>query len=345
MSDANSTKPHDRFARWLFSAPAAAAVYFRLALPPSLGSFVDVDSIEPLSPEGIDADLRESRGDLLFRVNTTSGPMMALLIFEHQSVADRLMGPRLLRYISQAWEREERREAGRRWPPVFASVLYNGLEPWTAPRSLAELVGDDECAQGFRAFTPQLEFSVVELRSLPDEQLHALADLRNSAAVALGLLGLKWGRSPALLKHFADWIQRFSDPQEEELATWSALVLYLVRCNSISARRYLDLIEANPSQGLEDMIKTTAEQLIDEGIEIGRTESHTEARAEGHAEGKAEGRSEALHDVMIRMLNAANASTPQRLLSIKHATPEQLEAWVTRLMLGDSIKDVIDAQQ
>ena len=68
MSSPEIPQPHDSLIRHTFGSPENAASLFRAQLPPSLAEVLNWERIQLESGSFVDAELRRSECDLLFRV-------------------------------------------------------------------------------------------------------------------------------------------------------------------------------------------------------------------------------------------------------------------------------------
>ncbi|SHH24982.1 Rpn family recombination-promoting nuclease/putative transposase, partial [Pollutimonas bauzanensis] len=96
---------YDQYYRKLFSSPHMVRALFQGILPPALLAMLDLDTLEPLPTNYVSGWQRDRRGDLVWRVRRRDGIMLYLLILlEHQSDQDRIMGIRIMGYSALLYE-------------------------------------------------------------------------------------------------------------------------------------------------------------------------------------------------------------------------------------------------
>lgn len=165
---------------------------------------LDLTSLERVNGSYVSDGGVQRHSDMVWRVRLSGEWIYIYLLLEFQSRSDHWMALRMQVYIGLLYQdlikRHELPQAG--WlPPVFPVVLYNGVKPWRANLSLAELiVAVPPDLQQLQAFQRYL---LIDQSRLPDV---ALAAIDNFAAMAFRVERLQTG---------ADVI--------EEIGRWSGL--------------------------------------------------------------------------------------------------------------------------
>src|SRR5205807_3930762 len=113
----------------------------------------------------------------------------------HQSRRDPQMPLRLLRYMTQLWDLQQREwedaktpARSRRLLPVVPVVFYTGRQAWRAPVRLADMM---DLPQELQAFVPGWETLFLNLHRTPPETL-----TRFATAVGWALRVLQAEREP-----------------------------------------------------------------------------------------------------------------------------------------------------
>ena len=322
MTESSSSNPHDAYVRRVFSRPAAAAAFFRFALPPELGREIAKDRIELLSSDSISPKLDESRGDLMYRVRGRSRDFVAILILEHQSSFDRRMPLRLLRYQTAAWEQIEQDSGSSPIPFIDVTVLYHGHTPWRGRRRFLDLYSDDPAeTKLFAASALDFGYRVVDLGVHPDEDLLDLVD-SGSPDTGLSLLGLKWSRRRELNARLGSWIERAREGpiSREELQAWRQLAVYLSKGSPLGADELYRTFQRASAKEYQEMGKTAAEELMERG----------EARL--------------LRRSLLKLLQKTGQQTPEREARIESADSNHLQHWLDETILsGADLAALIDA--
>ena len=216
---------HDlAFKRW-FDHRRMVEDLLRGFAPPGVAARLDFASLEQMSADYVDDDLRASRGDALWRVRRRRDGerewLYLLVLLEFQSTVDPFMAARVLAYTAQTYVKLVRAEAvrpGERLPPVLPVVIYNGRTRWSAAEDMDGLVA---AAGGALApFQPRQRYLLLDEHALRVEDLPE--DNAVSAQIALER-GSRSDMAPALRdldrllagpeheslrRAFAEWVRR-----------------------------------------------------------------------------------------------------------------------------------------
>ena len=255
---------------------------------------LDFDTLTPLPPDYVSADLRRRQGDLVWRVRFRDDRWLYLvLLLEFQAAVDRAMAVRLQACTALLYERliaaGELRKHGA-LPPVLPIVIYNGRRPWTAAADVAELV-----AFGGPALAP---YQPSQRYFLLDEGRARREGLPRDNLVST-LIGLETdpdrARLPELLEALIGLLREHEDAAlRQAFEAWIAQVLLPRRFRGV-APESLPRLEEVRTMLEENVREWTAEWVAEgreQGLEQGRAEGRQEGRAEGRQEGRAEGHAE-----------------------------------------------------
>lgn len=106
MKKKNSTHvPHDATFRQFLTQPDIARDFMELHLPPELRVRCDLSTLKLESGSFVEDDLRQYFSDVLYSLKTTAGDGYIHVLIEHQSVPDKHMAFRLMRYAVAAMQR------------------------------------------------------------------------------------------------------------------------------------------------------------------------------------------------------------------------------------------------
>ena len=127
----------------MFEYRRVAADMLRGFAPPGLVEAYDFKSLKQMPAQYVDDSLRQSRGDVVWRVRFRRGKaegwLYLLLVLEFQSKVDKSMPLRVHAYIGQLYlklfRNGELLEDGK-LPPVLPIVVYTGQPRWTASREV-----------------------------------------------------------------------------------------------------------------------------------------------------------------------------------------------------------------
>ncbi len=195
-----------------------AAVVEHLLLgfaPPGVAAALDLATLEPMSTEYVDRDLRQSRGDKVWRVRFRGGGagdcLWLAVMLEFQATVDPRMGARVLAYSGQLFQKRIR--AGDfcgdgKLPPVLPIVVYNGRRRWSAPLdAFATISGVSEALAPFQ---PRQRYLLLDMHGLRVEDLPR--DNIVSAQIAL-----EQGSPPHVAAAVGSLARLLAGPEHDEL--------------------------------------------------------------------------------------------------------------------------------
>lgn len=156
--------PHDQFFKKALENPVIAREFFTTHLPAQIREIVDLAHLKIEKESFIDDSLRKSFLDVLFTTSFAGKAGYLWLLVEHQSSNDHFMSFRLLRYMTNIWQRylEEHKEA-RTLPLIYPLIIYNGKAKYTAPLSIWQLFTNEELARFCLS-----QFQLINLNEIPD---------------------------------------------------------------------------------------------------------------------------------------------------------------------------------
>jgi predicted transposase YdaD len=129
MATVPAARPHDAFFRGVFGQVEQARGLYRCALPRDLVEAIDRETLEPVSPDFIDAKLADHHADVLFTARLRGGGRVRVyFLTEHKSNRDPDAEVQQERYISLIFERHRQLEPDT-VPAVIALVVHHGRRP------------------------------------------------------------------------------------------------------------------------------------------------------------------------------------------------------------------------
>jgi hypothetical protein len=223
---------HDHPYKHLFRQPELVADLLRLVLA-DLAAECDLTTLDRRNGSCVTDDWREREDDLIWRVRWRDRDLYVYLLLEFQSQVDRDMPVRIMTYLGLLYQDLRRSgaiAADAPLPAVVPLVLYNGDDPWTAPRDIRAAIGPvPAVVEPFLPHLPYLLLDEVRMALKPAAEERNLAaavfrleqtsDLRQQVRVAAAVKAwLAALNRPELLASFTAWWQR-TLAQRHELPT------------------------------------------------------------------------------------------------------------------------------
>lgn len=180
MKKKNSTPvPHDATFRQFLTQPDIARDFMELHLPPELRICCDLSTLKLESGSFVEDDLRQYFSDVLYSLKTTAGDGYIHVLIEHQSVPDKHMAFRLMRYAVAAMQRHL--EAGHNRLPLVIPILFYTGRRTPYPYSTRWLDEFDAPALADRLYSRS--FPLVDVTVIPDDEI-----MQHRSMAALTLL-------------------------------------------------------------------------------------------------------------------------------------------------------------
>ena len=315
-----SATPHDGLFRALVSDPGRAAALIRDHLPDRIvGLLADAPPV-PLDASFVDAALRSSQSDMLFKVELASGgPAYVYVLVEHKSYPDPGTPLQLANYMLEIWKRhaQGRVDRLRALPPIIPVVFYHGAARWSVAEGLGAMIATDDPEL---LFLPGQRFILRVLSALPTEELS------RDAALRAGLI--------ALTRRAIEFVTRIVEGLAEEDTLRSQVFEYILLTYPEAD---MDALRANLRAAgfdeMEGLVGTIAEALMERGEARGLKRGLERGEARGLERGKAEG--------LTRLLERRFGSLPGTARDrIAAAGPGELDSWLDRVLDADSLDAV-----
>ena len=276
---------HDAAYKDLFSHPRMVEDLLRGFAAREWSGALDFSTLEKLPADYVSDDLRQRRGDSVWRLRFRGEAWLYLLVMlEFQSTTDPFMAVRVLVYTGLLYQDLIRRgaldEAGR-LPPVLPVVLYNGPDRWAAPVEVGDLIAP--VGEALARHQPSQRYFLLDegrwgKDDLPSRNLvSALVGLETSGtAPALWKVAealSEWLRDSGdddLRRAFAEWLRQMLPRRFGEGAPPVAQALEEGR--AMLAERAKEWTEEWLRQGREQGLEQGLELGLERGLERGRAE-------------------------------------------------------------------------
>ena len=167
MKKRMTSTPHDAVFKRFLRHPETANDFLTLYLPEEIRQQCDFATLRLESASFVDEDLRAWYSDVLWSVQTTSGPGYVYVVIEHQSSPDNHMAFRLMRYAIASMQRHL--DAGHKELPLVVPMLFYHGATSPYPFSLNWL---DEFADPQMAKTLYgRPFPLIDVTAMPDDEI------------------------------------------------------------------------------------------------------------------------------------------------------------------------------
>ena len=326
-------------------------------IAPDIEGFLDFNRIIYQKRSFISKALQERESDVLlsvpFQEDTDATDTDALLIYiliEHQSTVDKTMGFRLLSYMVQIWESQRREwetekipQSERRLQPILPVLFYTGDAPWTVPVSLTTIMDVPEI---LARFVPSFDTLFLGVK---ETETDVLTQSGHPLGWLLRVLQKEHSDKTEISEALADAVSHLASADENFAPQVAEALRYFVQLifhrRSLEERDVLvDIIRQHihDHKELENMAQTTAEFLIEQGMQLGIEQGKTEGKAEGKAEGKVEGKVEGKQDAALKLLELRFQNVPETLsreISNIH-NHKHLDILLEQAMTAQSLEEI-----
>ncbi len=258
--------------------------FVRLALGPAFDvSRLDFASLEPAPAEYVDEDLRQTRGDRVWRLryraaDGSTGWVYLLVMLEFQSSVDTDMALRVHGYTGQLYARLRREDRKGPFPPVLPIVIYNGRAHWSAAQNIRDAIAPAGAA--LERFQPRQDYLLLDVHRLQPEDLPE--DNVVSARVAL-----EHGDPEAVLGVVEALRRALAGPEHAELRrAFGATLRHMLEANRFGASDGALAEQLRRVGDLEDLgaMETLFAERLDEWM--AEREARVEARVEAQVEAR-----------------------------------------------------------
>ncbi len=296
---------------------------------------VDFTTLERVGDSFVSEDLRERRGDLIWRLRLKGkeGRWVYLyLLLEFQSTSDPFMPVRLLTYVGLLLEdiiRREKLTPGDRLPAILPLVLHNGKGRWRSPLRLESLFVP--VPRELKRYLPRLTYRLLDERR-PDLDHPVLAE--NRAAALFRIETSEAAEDlPILTQAFDDLLS----PEESELRrsfrSWLTSVVHRTFPQAIIPEG----VNLQEAPMLEETLVEWRDKILQEGRREGRREVLKERREDRH-----EGQIQGMRKVLLQQMTLRFGRLPKEVRSqVEQITSTQkLNRLTKKILLAKSLQDL-----
>jgi predicted transposase YdaD len=318
VRDDRIQSPHDRLINQTLQQIDAARALLSQHLPSELAEHMEFQTLAPVDTSFIDANLRRRFADRLFKVDVSPELVQRLsmeinyvyifVLIDHKSTDEPHTLIQMLGYLVRVWENA----LANNQPivPILPWVIYNGVGPWRASRSLAELV---PLPVEWQRYFPAMELAILDVSRMDD------SEMKGDPILQVALTLLKYGRRPDLefvLRFLFELLSVAIQPQRAK-DVLDTIRVYVMSVNPVVGEDKMnDLVSefwpVQPEPG------SVADQLIKQG------EVRGEAKGEEKGEAKASVKTIRILQSILGLSESADEEFADKNLSELQAIIESL---------------------
>jgi predicted transposase/invertase (TIGR01784 family) len=261
--------PHDTYFKYSLQDEKLAKQFIKHYLPEKITKQIKLDTLKPSRDTLIDQELKKSYTDMLFTVNLQNDHQCWIYcLFEHKSQAEKYVGLQLLKCSIKIWERH--RDEQEKLQVVIPIVIYHGKQEWEISQSFIDLF--HKPTKDLEQHVPNYKYLLYDLNK---------EEVRGDEKLKLFTQALKIAYKRDIMNYAEDLLrlaQYVSD------AFFITTLLYLINVNNELDIEKLVEVDKKLKTEKGGVIMTTAERLIQEGIQKGIQEGIQKGRIEGMKE-------------------------------------------------------------
>jgi predicted transposase/invertase (TIGR01784 family) len=238
--------------------PQVSRAFFEHHLPINIKAAINLETLHLHKESYVDEQLKLLVTDMLFSADFGATPGYLYLLVEHQSMADRLMPLRILKYMTAIMEQHLKKSNSGQLPVVYPLLFYNGKEEYRYSTDLFELFA--EHADLMREVWSK-PFQLIEINKIPDETL------RQKAWLGVMELCMKHVFKRDILSYLEVLLDPIKQVEQAGGINYIQTALtYLLNTNETTDKKALfEAVCDNLSEESGEKIMTIADQLRAEG--------------------------------------------------------------------------------
>ena len=277
MENTKLIRKNDEIAKSFLSDERIAKDFLQLYLPPQILSRCDLSklSIEPESY--IDNDLKKRFCDVVYKLALLgeSDCIYVHAIVEHQSIAEKLMPFRILRYTVDIIQKHINKYGDSiKLPLVVPLVIYNGTKsPYPYETEIGNLFNDKKLFDSVGLGN----FKLIDLTVISDEELIKHKKL------GLAEILLRHAYTRDFIKYLSIITKAFIGATSDNLGDhlFGCALAYIYNARECEEAQALTTELKSNLSNYEELIMTYAEHLRQEGMQKGMQKGMQQGRQEG----------------------------------------------------------------
>ena len=343
----------DQSAKWLFQEVENLRGLIKI-IAPELVELLDFTGLTQLNSSFVSDALRAQESDMVFSVplqtgNTSQDELLIYILLEHQSTVDPAMGFRLLFYMCQLWDTQQREWEAEEVPksewrlrPILPIVFYTGTQEWQRFPSMRSIM---EVPEALSRFVPTFDTLLLDVKAT---EAHELTKTDHPLGWLLRVLQNDRATASTMRDVLLEALSHLDALGVANASQHRRAILYLVllilhRRPSEEREDLLQLVnEYTPDMEVKSMAQSIIELSEQRGIEQGRAQGIEQGRAQGIEQGARETTVKNIRTVLKRRFPQSDIrSIAQTLEGI--GSIEYLEQLLDTALLAPAFNDFLGA--
>lgn len=246
-------KSHDKLFKANMIVKSVAKSFIKNYLPEKLVNRINLKTLEIQKDSLIEPELTEYYMDLLYKVDLDNKEAYIYILFEHKSTVDKSVSLQLLKYMVGIWQLKSSKE---KYPIIVPIVFYHGSDKWNLSRNFRDLF---ESAGINSEYIPDYRYLLCNVTNIPDEEIKGTDRLKAM------ILTFKYIRGEVKV-HYVKKIYHLIKGNVKVIKMFT---LYILTNANIEPKELKELTSDELSEKEGEVIMTTAERLISQGMERG----------------------------------------------------------------------------
>ena len=326
------SSPHDVFFKNMMGRVEIARMYIEHYLPVEITSWMDMNTLQVDTEGYVDDHLKECFSDVVATVQLTDGQLADIyILFEHKSGLDKLTRLQVLKYMVQKWSKwiKDREQFDGYLPIVIPVVVYHGIGKWNYSREFSDLFRLP--SNDFRLFIPGFEHILHDISNIDEDTFRASVEIR------IFFLLLKYIFRPELSHKLPEILPLLHELKDKDRITeyLPVIIKYILKAGKVSLDEIKGAVKSLPKG--EETVKTTADQLIQEGMNQGIQIGELKGIQIGESRGEYRGIQIMLQELLQERFGVIHPVLAEKIKSIE--STETLKGLFRQALKAESLHE------
>lgn len=317
---------HDKFFKETFSRTDVAANFLEEFLPPDFVQKLNLSSLTIENNSFVDENLEEHFADILYNCNyREDGKVKLAFLYEHKSYKEEYPHWQLVQYMINVWQSgiKQKKEKPIAIIPI---VIYHGKDKWNYQPMRSYFENLDE---NLLKFIPEFDYYLVNLNNISDQQITSF----KNKFLSISALLFKHSRFKRYVKRIENELislLKLIDNQENNPFS-VAVILYLQNTDGLTITEIVSIF-TKVSVNLNNIVMTTAQQLINQGISQGISQGINQGINQGVSLGINQGME--IKEIMIIKNGLQLGINTETIAVLVGSTVQKVEEIIQKIKAG-----------